>query len=149
MWQEILAFRTQAFWYVWYGTIADFVHDGELVVKLMPWSLVDSNEFGSIMSKHENKSFLKSIDNFLNCHIEGGKHPSEHCTATDSLTNTTIPSTNRHLNEMWLFYFFLDCVGYQQHFHFNLVAINNLCFDFMHACIMIKYWTVKKYEVFL
>ena len=29
--------------------------------------------------------------------------------------------TDGHVNEMWLIQIFLDCVGYQQYFHFKLV----------------------------
>ena len=43
-----------------------------------------------------------------------------------SMVSIRIPSTNRHVSELWLFQVFLDCVGYQQYFNFKLVAMNIL-----------------------
>ena len=57
----------------------------------------------------------------------GGKHPTDHCTATESPKNITMPSTDCHVIKLWHFQIFLDCVGYQQYFHFKLVAMNNSC----------------------
>ena len=63
---------------------------------------------------------------FCNWHIASNEEqPTEHPTATESLINTTIPSTDHHVSELWYFQIFLDCVGYQQYFHFKLVAMNN------------------------
>ena len=33
----------------------------------------------------------------------GGKHPTEHRTATESLVNTATPSSDRHVSELWRF----------------------------------------------
>ena len=44
---------------------------------------------------------------------------------TSPLINITIPSTDRHVSEVWIFQIVVDCVGYQQYFHFKLVAMNN------------------------
>ena len=69
-------------------------------------------------------------------HVKRGDiHPTEHDTATMPLINITIPSTDDHVSELWLFQIFLDCVGYQQYFHFELVAIkySYVRLDFMHA----------------
>ena len=53
----------------------------------------------------------------------------------DNQYNMRIVYTDRHVNELRLFQIFLDCVCYQQYFHFKLVAINNsyVCLNFMHA----------------
>ena len=44
----------------------------------------------------------------------GGKHPTEHCTATKSLINMTLPTTGCQESELWqwLFQIFLDCGAY-------------------------------------
>ena len=62
----------------------------------------------------------------------GGKHPTERRTATKSLMNITILSTDRHVSELWLFQIFLECAGYQLTVHFKIVAMNN-SYNFMHA----------------
>ena len=66
---------------------------------------------------------------------KSGKYPTRHRIATESLMYNSIPSTDRHVNELWLFQIFLDCVGYQQYFHFRLVSMNNsyVYLNFMHA----------------
>ena len=53
--------------------------------------------------------------------------------AHDSMANITIIFSDRHVNKLLLFRIFLDCVGYQQCFHFKLVCTVHLSINFMNV----------------
>ena len=66
---------------------------------------------------------------------------------SSALNNLITPFTDSNVGELWLLQIFLDCVGYQEYFHFKQVTMNNhiACLNFMHAS-----WSViNKYELFL
>ena len=65
----------------------------------------------------------------------GGKHPTDHRTATESLKNIIIPSTDCHVIKLWHVQIFLDCVGYQQYFHYKLVAMIIIHMYVLFSCM--------------
>ena len=79
-------------------------------------------------------------------------HPPRNCKFMDyshnwhilrkECVNITIPSIDHHVNELWLFPIFLDCVGYQQLLCFKLMAINRV---YMYLNLTnVSRWNIKQ-----
>ena len=64
-----------------------------------------------------------SAERVTKCFIHDSHNWRIHGDSDECVSITISPSIDRHVNKLWLFLIFLDCVGLQQWFRFKLVAI--------------------------